>query len=94
MPGLGKGDRSNLCEAPSGPSRQIGPVPFSAPQNIGRDVLAPGSKGSCDAKEPWASARRLMRNANLSSGERGENPLPGLRARPLPQAGEVTREEN
>ena len=26
----GKGDRSNLCEAPSGPSRQIGPVPFSA----------------------------------------------------------------
>ncbi|MCD4728126.1 MAG: toprim domain-containing protein, partial [Pirellulales bacterium] len=24
-----KGDRSNLCEAPSGPSRQIGPVPFS-----------------------------------------------------------------
>ncbi len=23
-----KGDRSNLCEAPSGPSRQIGPVPF------------------------------------------------------------------
>ncbi len=28
--GCGKGDRSNLCEAPSGPSRQIGPVPFSA----------------------------------------------------------------
>ena len=25
----GKGDRSNLCEAPSGPFRQIGPVPFS-----------------------------------------------------------------
>jgi 3-oxoadipate enol-lactonase len=25
-----KGDRSNLCEAPSGPCRQIGPVPFSA----------------------------------------------------------------
>ena len=25
----GKGDRSNLCAAPSGPSRQIGPVPFS-----------------------------------------------------------------
>ena len=24
-----KGDRSNLCEAPEGPSRQIGPVPFS-----------------------------------------------------------------
>ena len=23
-----KGDRSNLCEAPSGPFRQIGPVPF------------------------------------------------------------------
>lgn len=25
----GKGDRSNLCEAPEGPFRQIGPVPFS-----------------------------------------------------------------
>ncbi len=25
----GKGDRSNLCVAPSGPFRQIGPVPFS-----------------------------------------------------------------
>jgi hypothetical protein len=25
----GKGDRSNLCDAPSGPSRQIGPVPIS-----------------------------------------------------------------
>jgi len=29
----GKGDRSNLCEAPSGPYRQIGPVPFSARLN-------------------------------------------------------------
>ena len=28
--GNGKGDRSNLCEAPSGPFWQIGPVPFSA----------------------------------------------------------------
>ncbi len=28
--GSGKGDGSNLCEAPEGPSRQIGPVPFSA----------------------------------------------------------------
>ncbi len=28
--GSGKGDGSNLCEAPEGPSRQIGPVPLSA----------------------------------------------------------------
>jgi predicted metal-dependent RNase len=28
----GKGDRSNLCEAPGGPLRQIGPVPFSRRQ--------------------------------------------------------------
>ena len=27
--GVGKGDRSNLCEAPAGPFRQIGPVPLS-----------------------------------------------------------------
>jgi len=26
----GKGDRPHLCEAPSGPSRQMGPLPFSA----------------------------------------------------------------
>jgi hypothetical protein len=26
-----KGDRSNLCEAPDGPPRQIGPVPFFRP---------------------------------------------------------------
>ena len=30
----GKGDRSNLCAAPSGPFRQIGPVPFSQPRRI------------------------------------------------------------
>jgi len=29
--GWKKGDRSNLCPAPSGPFRQIGPVPFSTP---------------------------------------------------------------
>ncbi len=29
-PESGKGGRSNLCEAPAGPSRQIGPDPFSA----------------------------------------------------------------
>ena len=33
----GKGDRSNLCEAPGGPSRQIGPVPFpTASRRISR----------------------------------------------------------
>ena len=32
MAGRGKGDRSNLCEAPEGPFRQIGPVPFSPPE--------------------------------------------------------------
>jgi len=30
----GKGDRSNLCEAPSGPFRQIGPVPFSSIRRV------------------------------------------------------------
>ncbi len=30
-PGGEKGDRSNLCVAPCGPSRQIGPVPFFNP---------------------------------------------------------------
>jgi two-component system sensor histidine kinase KdpD len=31
----GKGDRSNACEAPSGPFRQIGPVPFSLGAGLG-----------------------------------------------------------
>jgi U32 family peptidase len=31
-PHYGKGDRSNLCAAPFGPFRQIGPVPFSTPE--------------------------------------------------------------
>jgi hypothetical protein len=35
VPNVGKGDRSNLCEAPGGPFRQIGPVLFSA-----RELLA------------------------------------------------------
>jgi len=29
-----KGDRSNLCEAPSGPSRKIGPIPFFGPHHV------------------------------------------------------------
>ena len=40
----GKGDRSNLCEAPGGPFRQIGPVPFSAPSSFS---LAEGVKSFC-----------------------------------------------
>ena len=36
--GAGKGDRSNLCEAPGGPFRQIGPVPFSTPPPFPPDV--------------------------------------------------------
>ncbi len=31
----GKGDRSNLCAAPCGPCRQIGPVPFSGLVSLG-----------------------------------------------------------
>ena len=33
----GKGDRSNLCKAPGGPFRQIGPVPFSGAVPAGTD---------------------------------------------------------
>jgi hypothetical protein len=32
----GKGDGSNLYQVPEGPFRQIGPVPFSGPQNLRR----------------------------------------------------------
>jgi len=36
-----KGDRSNLCEAPSGPFRQIGPVPFFPPTGTGKQIGSP-----------------------------------------------------
>jgi hypothetical protein len=39
--GTGKGDSPHLCEAPSGPFRQMGTVPFSTP-----DSVDPGSKGA------------------------------------------------
>jgi len=46
--GEGKGDRSNLCEAPSGPFRQIGPVPFSPPLAFRRapSKIRPDAPGS------------------------------------------------
>ena len=46
--GLGKGDRSNLCEAPSGPFRQIGPVPFSA-DKVTMDQFADDLAATLDA---------------------------------------------
>ena len=54
-PASEKGDRSNLCEAPEGPFRQIGPVPFFRlaltpdPSPKGRGELL--SDGRLD--EPW-----------------------------------------
>ncbi len=44
-----KGDRSNLCEAPSGPFRQIGPVPFFAPGETILGYKHPGGGG----KDQW-----------------------------------------
>ncbi len=41
MAGTGKGDRSNLCEAPSGPFRQIGPVPFPRGRQSEQSRLRP-----------------------------------------------------
>jgi len=49
IPRREKGDRSNLCEAPFGPSRQIGPVPFfpllRASLILGGAVLVVGCAG-------------------------------------------------
>ena len=46
--GEGKGDRSNLCEAPSGPFRQIGPVPFSRLQRFRANYFMSGQQmGAC-----------------------------------------------
>jgi hypothetical protein len=46
----GTGDRSNLCEAPGGPSRQIEPLPFSCPQEPER--LPPLDDAAVAALEP------------------------------------------
>jgi hypothetical protein len=34
------GDGANLCEAPSGPFRQISPVPFFVAEHIQHDTIA------------------------------------------------------
>ena len=39
-----KGDRSNLCAAPGGPFRQIGPVPFFPAEIVLLNLPAPGAK--------------------------------------------------
>jgi len=58
-PGAGKGDRSNLCEAPSGPFRQIGPVPFSGcPASAVFELLA-GLDQVRGALPPRAAAESL-----------------------------------
>ena len=60
----GKGDRSNLCEAPEGPSRQIGPVPFSvaepANQQLGRHVAVGGCPAQIGAQEALGAGSRRV----------------------------------
>ena len=55
-----KGDRSNLCEAPSGPFRQIGPVPFSLSCGFARSAEASPSELACRSTDR-ASDRRAAR---------------------------------
>jgi O-antigen ligase len=43
----GKGDRSNLCAAPEGPFRQIGPVPFSATDETFLYSVCVAALGTC-----------------------------------------------
>ncbi len=56
----GKGDTSNLCEAPSGPFRQIGLIPFSVPFSViarRENVQQPFSyrvEGGDDRSMPWS----------------------------------------
>jgi len=49
-----KGDRSNLCEAPSGPFRQIGPVPFF-PAGARRGILCPSDDSTDIGRRPSSS---------------------------------------
>jgi hypothetical protein len=76
--GLGeeKGDRSNLCEAPFGPFRQIGPVPFFpgiTKGHLEKDVLAwlgESAGAAADAAyalEALASGRAIARLAAVLS---------------------------
>ena len=61
-PRVGKGDRSNLCEAPGGPFRQIGPVPFSD---------ADRASSATRAVPSVAEARRLHEIEQQSQEPRG-----------------------
>ncbi len=64
----GKGDRSNLCAAPEGPCRQIGPVPFSGVKLPPADSeLARLVESMCDGTITPAEGRRLE---SLLAGDR------------------------
>ncbi len=59
--GHGKGDRSNLCEAPFGPFRQIGPVPFSVPRNRQLTMVA------CDHRKRGGLEQLLFVRASVEA---------------------------
>ena len=73
-----KGDRSNLCEAPSGPFRQIGPVPFliatSSLTGEGIDILrdrlrdAILTAGACGGGVVAGTAVRCGESLRLAAG--------------------------
>ncbi len=71
----GKGDRSNLCEAPEGPFRQIGPVPFSTVERAllplpDVEMLLPAEIG--DYSDFYAS---IYHATNVGAMFRPDNPL-------------------
>jgi hypothetical protein len=58
----GKGDWSNLCEAPAGPFRQIGPVPFSGGTT--------GVSQHASPALPFGQPGRVRENGQFASGLR------------------------
>ncbi len=68
--GAGKGDSPHLCEAPEGPFRQMGTVPFSGPQPAGEEMTAAGqAMGTADymAPEQASDSRGVDIRADLYS---------------------------
>jgi len=61
--GRGKGDWSNLCEAPLGPFRKIGPVPFSA--DAEPKPGQPPARGVLEAKPPSEDVGKIARTEQV-----------------------------